>query len=136
MKTNPVSFKSLLVFTINDGKPHAPIPDIVRAAFKNNPALKQYDFDTYVRTHDEEIDGTVYNANSDFCQLLDARYRNVLTKGSKRIIMTTADFLINPTDTQKRHFITAATADDEEKILKELGKSNHFYTARFKRKKN
>lgn len=136
MRTNPVSFKSLLVFTLNDGKPRATVPDIVRMAFKHNDFLKQYNVDPFIREHKEEMDGTVFNANSDFCQYLDEKYRNVLNKGSKRIIMTSADFYINPTDKQKRYFITAATADDEEKILKELGKSNHFYTARFKKKKN
>lgn len=135
MRTNPVSFKSLLVFTLNDGKPRASVPEIVRMAFKHNDNLKQYQVDAYIRPHKETMDGTVFNANSDFCQYLDEKYRNILTKGSKKIIMTSADFYINPTDTQKRYFITAATAEDEEKILKELGKSNHFYAARFKKKK-
>lgn len=136
MKTNPVSFKSLLVFTINDGKPKAPVPELIRMSFKHNDILKNYSLDQFVRSHKEKIDGTVFNANSDFCEELDRKYRMLLPKGSKKVIMTEADFLINPKDTQKRYFLTAATAEDEERILKTLGKSNHFYAARFKIKKS
>lgn len=135
MKTNPVSFKSLLVFTIKDGKPKAPVPDLIRASFNNNDFLKQYHLDKDITVFNEKIDGTVYNANSDFCQLLDNKYKLNLPKGSKRVIITEADFYINPKDTEKRYFLTAATNEDENKIHNKLGKSNLFYAAKFKPKK-
>lgn len=135
MKTNPISFKSLLVFTINDGKPKAPVTDLVRAAFNNNNELKQYRLDRDIVVFKEKMDGTIFNANSNFCQKLDNDYKKLLPKGSKRVIITQADFYTNPKETQKRYFLTAATADDEDKILKTLGKSNLFYAAKFRSKR-
>ena len=136
MKTNPVSFKSLLVFTIKDGKPKAPVPDLIRASFNNNDFLKQYHLEKDIAVFKEKIDGTVYNANSDFCQRLDEKYKNMLPKGSKKVIITEADFYINPKDTEKRYFLTAATNEDENKIHSKLGKSNLFYAAKFKPKQS
>lgn len=136
MKTNPISFKSLLVFTLRDGRPKAPIPDLVKAAFKNNPILKDYHVEHDVLVHKGETDGTLYNANSDFCQLLDKKYSPLLPKGSRKVLITEADFYINATDKEKRYFVTAATAEDENKIHKQLGKSNAFYAARFKPKQD
>lgn len=126
----------MLVFTLRDGRPKAPIPDLVKAAFKNNTALQQYRVEKDVFKHNGEIDGTLYNANSDFCQLLDKKYANLLPKGSTKVIITEADFYINDKDTEKRYFVTAPTADDENRIHKQLGQSNAFYAAKFKTKQD
>ena len=122
MKTNPVSFKSLLVFTIKDGKPKAPVPDLIRASFNNNDTLKQYGLDKDIAIFEEKIDGTVFNANSDFCQRLDKLYKNNLPKGSKRVMITQADFYVDPKNTEKRYFLTAATNEEENKILNFINK--------------
>ena len=58
----------------------------------------------------------------------------MLPKGSNKVVITQADFYVNPRDTEKRYFITAPTADDENKILKALGPSNNFYTVKLREK--
>ena len=136
MNVSPVSFGSLMCFTIKDGKPKAPVPMLVKAAFNNNDIIKnkyKYKLDNNVTEYTKEkIDGTVFNASANFCNELDKLYKNILPKGSKRVIMTSADFFINPTQTEKRYFITAATASDEEKIFRTLNKNNtNFYVAKF-----
>lgn len=136
MKLSPVSFKSLMVFTINDGKPRASVPDLVRTAFSYNPVLKPYSLDKDNFVHEEKIDGTVYNASTDFAEMLDKKYKEHLPKGSSRVILTEADFYVNPRDTEKRYFLTAATQEDEDKIHKILSKSRIFYAAKFRDKAN
>ncbi len=131
MKSAPVSFGSILVFTINDNKPKAEVPDLIRTAFKNNPYLQQYNLtDTFEYT-DERIDGTAHNASSNFCFKLKEKYKKILPKGSKDVILTKADFYFNPEKTQEKYFLTAATSEDEKEIHKILSKSSVFYAARF-----
>ena len=134
MKSSPVSFGSLMVFTIKDNKPKATIPVLMKASFSNNPKLTKYNLqDTF--HHSEKIDGTVHNAAKKFAAQLDVQYKNRLPKGSSKVILTEADFYVNPHKTEKRYFITAATNDDEEKIHEELSSSSFFYSARFGNKK-
>ncbi len=131
MSIKPISFGSLLCFTLKDGKPKAPVPSMVMAAFRNNPGLKMYKLDQKIRQYKgEDIDGTVYNATGDFGKLLDKKYAHELPKGSNKVLLTEADFFVNPRQTEKRYFITAATYEDERKILDVLSKTNEFYTAK------
>ncbi|MCD7779187.1 MAG: hypothetical protein LUH05_00755 [Candidatus Gastranaerophilales bacterium] len=130
----PVSFGSIHVFTINDGKPKAGIPSLMNMSFNNNSNLKRYNL-TDMRKYDEKIDGTVHNAAKNFAEKLDKEYLNELPKGSRKVILTEADFYVNPRETQKRYFLTAATDADEERIHKILSKSSIFYAARYGYKK-
>lgn len=134
MKSAPISFGSLMVFTIKDNKPKAPIPALVKTSFLNNPKLAKYKLqDTF--HHSTKVDGTVHNAAKKFAEELDKKYKDKLQKGSSRVILTEADFFVNPHKTEKRYFITAATNDDEEKIHDELSSSYFFYCAKFGDKK-
>ncbi len=135
MKTSPVSFGSLMCFTIKDGKPKASVPSLVQLAFQCNPRLSGYNLDKDIVVHKEKIDGTVHNAAADFCELLDEKYKAKLPKGSNRVIITEADFYVNPRDTEKRYFLTAATGDEENKILRTLGSSLNFYTVKLRGKR-
>lgn len=130
MKTSPVSFGSLMCFTIDDDKPKAPVTDMVKMAFLCNDKLMNYNLDKDVWIHKEKVDGIDHNAAADFCKLLDMKYRQLLPKGSNRVILTEADFYVNSKDTEKRYFITAPTAKDEKFILRTLTVSNDFYTVR------
>lgn len=135
MKTSPVSFGSLMCFTIDDGKPKASIPSMLNIAFVCNGKLSGYNLQKdVVEFKGEPVDGTVHNAAADFCEKLDREYKDKLPKGSNKVLITQANFYVNPRDIEKRYFITAPTADDENKILKALGSSNNFYTAKFRDK--
>ena len=135
MKTSPVSFGSLMCFTINDGKPKASIPSMLNIAFMCNSKLSGYDLQKDVFQYQgEAVDGTVHNAAANFCEKLDYIHKDKLPKGSNKVFITEAEFYVNPRDTEKRYFITAPTADDENRILKALGSSNNFYTAKFREK--
>ncbi len=135
MTIRPVSFGSLMVFTLNDNKPKAPVPKLMKISFNNNKALKQYYLtDTVIYTK-EKIDGTVHNASQNFAERLDKEYKNQLPRGSKKVILTEAEFYVNPRDTQKKYFLTAATDEDENRIHKALNKSVDFYIAKFRGKK-
>lgn len=132
MNISPVSFGSLMCFTLQDGKPKAPVPVFLKTAFKNNPSLKKYNLDKDITKFDKEtIDGTVPNAASDFCYRLDDMYKGRLPKGCKRVILTQANFMGQDGKIEKRFFLTAATANDEEKILKTLAQGNTLYVSKF-----
>lgn len=135
MRVSPVSFKSLMVFTLKGNKPSAGIPDIMAYTFQNNKSLRDnYSLTTPVHYDKDKIDGTVHNAAANFASLLDKEYKKELPKGSKKVILTSADFYVNPRDTQKRYFLTAATNEDEEKLHKILSKSLAFFTVKFRPK--
>lgn len=135
MKTSPVSFGSLMCFTINDGKPKASVPEMIKLSFAMNGKLSGYDLQTdVIDFKGEPVDGTVHNAAADFCERLDKMHKHMLPKGSNKVVITQADFYVNPRDTEKRYFVTAPTADDENKILKALGPSNNFYTVKLREK--
>ncbi len=132
MNISPVSFGSLMCFTLQDGKPKAPVPVFLKTAFKNNSSLKKYNLDKDITKFDKEtIDGTVPNAASDFCYRLDDMYKGRLPKGCKRVILTQANFMGQDGKVEKRFFLTAATANDEEKILKTLAQGNTLYVSKF-----
>lgn len=135
MKTSPVSFGSIMVFTLNDGRPKPPIPLLIRTAFLNNDALKKYHLldDTYEYTG-RAIDGTAHNITADFCKFLDREYAVMLPRSSNKVVLTEADFYTGPVKKQRKYFITAPTEDDERKIHRILGKGLTILAARFGRK--
>ena len=134
MKTSPVSFKSIMVFTIDDGKPKASVPALVKAAFNNNYELKKYQLRDDIYVHNEVKDGSVNNASTNMAKTLDNIHKSKLPKGSKKVIMSKTKFSIGQ-NTDEKYYLTAATDDDEEKILRTLSKSNTLYAAKFGFKK-
>ncbi len=135
MNIPPISFGSLMVFTLNDHKPKASIPQLLKISFDNNKSLRNYNLVDTFQKHDEVIDGTVHNAAQNFAEDLDRKYKSILPKGSKDVILTQAEFTINPRETQTRYFLTAATNDDEERLHNILSKSSVYYTAKFRNKR-
>ena len=132
MKVSPVSFKSLLCFTINDNKPKGALPTMIKTAFAYNPQLKNYKLDPNIQHYDKEIDATVHNAHDKVCKSLDKKYANLLPKGSNKVILTEVDVYVNPRDVEKRYYLTAATAEDERKILySSFAESKDFLVAKF-----
>lgn len=135
MNVSPVSFKSLLCFTIDDNKPKGMLPAMIKTAFAYNPQLKGYKLDPNIVHHDEKIDGTVHNAHANICDDLDKKYADILPKGSNKVILTEVDVYVNPRDTVKRYYLTAATSEDERKILySSFANSKDFYVAKFREK--
>ncbi len=134
MRVSPVAFKSLMVFTLKGDKPSAEVPQIMKYTFDNNNSLKDYNLTKLVPYNKGKIDGTVHNAAADFAGTLDSEYKGELPKGSKKVILTSADFYVNPRETQKRYFLTAATSEDEERLHKILSKSLAFFTVKFRPK--
>lgn len=130
MSVRPVSFKSILVFTINDGKPKADVPSLIKATFGYNKQLKDYKLqDTF--EHNEKIDGTVYNASKNFAIELDKKNRPLMLKGDKKVFLTATDFYVNPRETEKRYFLTASTNEEEREILNVLNKGAVLYAVKF-----
>ena len=130
MSVKPVSFKSILVFTIKDGKPKADVPSLTRATFEYNNQLKKYNLqDTF--EHEEKLDGTVHNATKNFAIELDKKHRPAMLRADKRVFMTAADFYVNPRETEKRYFLTAATNEQEREILNVLNKGAVLYAVMF-----
>ncbi len=140
MRISPVSFGSLFVFTLKDNKKKSAgqeseiIPQLMKVSFNNNPSLKKYELQD-LRTYSKKLDGTVYNAASNLATELDLKYQKQLPRGSNKVILTAADFYINPHNpelgTEKKYFLTAATTRDEKKIHKALSKSTVFYVERY-----
>ena len=131
MRVSPVSFGSLHVFTLKDGRPKADVPTLVKGAFDNNDKLSNYKLQTMV-VNPTKIDGTVHNANLEFAENLDNTYRRVrLPKGSNKVIITEAEFYTSPRDTEKRYFITAASRKDEAKIHEILNNGGYLYSVRY-----
>ncbi len=131
MRLSPVSFGSLMVFSLNDKVQKHTLSPLMRVSFNNNKQLKKYQLEGPVY-YPEKIDGTVHNAAKNFAELLDKKYEKELPKGSKKVILTEVDFYVNPTDTQKRYFLTAPS-NEEYKIHDSLSSSSLFYCAKFKR---
>ncbi len=132
MNIPPVSFKSLMVFTLEDGKPTESIPNLMQTAFDYNPSLSNYSLQKDVfHFNDAKIDGTVNNAAKNFARRLDLKYKHLLPKGSKKVILTEADFYVSSKETKKRYFLTASTDNEEENIHNILSKSSDYYVAKF-----
>ncbi len=129
MRTLPVSFGSIKVFHINDGNPHAPIPKLVEASFKNHPKLVQY---TLVeKSCSASMDATPLNGSQNFAIKLDKDYASLLPKNSKKVILTSVKSYIGPQATREEYYITAPTSKDEEEIHKVLSHSGNFFAAKF-----
>lgn len=135
MNVSPVSFKSLLCFTIDDNKPKGMLPAMIKTAFSYNQELSEYKLDPKIRDHNVKIDGTVHNAQANICSELDKKYADELPKGSDKVILTAVDVYVNPRDTVKRYYLTAATAEDERKILySSFANSKDFFVCKFREK--
>ena len=135
MRVSPVSFKSLMVFTLPSDKPQLQVPQLMELSFSHSQALKGYALSDLVHYDKEKIDGTVHNAYADFAERLDNEYEGQLPKGSKKVIFTEADFYVkNPRETEKRYFLTAATKEDEDRLHKILSKSAAYYTVKYRTK--
>ena len=135
MRVPPVSFKSLMVFTLPSDKPKLEVPQLMELSFKHSQALKGYSLSNLVHYDKEKVDGTVHNAYADFAEKLDDEYESQLPRGSKKVIFTEADFYVkNPRETEKRYFLTAATKEDEDKLHKILSKSAAYYTVKYRTK--
>ncbi len=129
MKTSPASFGTLMCFSINN-KPSASIPDMLKLSFNRNPNLRKYKLQDTFQYTDDKPDGTVHNASSNFSEFLDRLHKKHLPKGSKKVFLTEAEFYVNPYDTQKKYFVTAATNNDEARIFKALRNTKEFITVR------
>ena len=114
MSIRPVSFGSLMVFTLNDGKPKADVPTLVKTAFNNNEQLSEYHLK----------DGFKYEKTVNFRKMH-------LPKGGKQVNLTEADFSVTPRETQKRYFLTASTREEETALLKILSQGSTLYVAQF-----
>ncbi len=128
MAIRPVSFGSLMVFTLKDGKPKADVPTYVRTAFKNNEQLKGYELKEGYK-YEDEIDGTVHNAAKNFAITLDQRYAKDIKP--KQVNLTQAEFSVSPRKTETRYFLTASTREEEAALLKILSKGSTLYVAKF-----
>lgn len=134
MNISPVSFKSLLCFTINDKKPKGELPTLIKTAFSYNKDLKGYKL-VEKPLYEDTIDGTVHNAHANLCEDLDKKYAHFLPKGSKQVFLTPVDMYVSPTKIEKRYYLTAATNDDEQKILySSFANSRDFFVAKFRDK--
>lgn len=135
MNIPPVSFKSLMCFTIDDNRPKEDLEKIIKTAFAYNSDLSSFRLDEDVYQHGEVIDGTVYNANANLCDELDKIHKNKFLDAPRKVILSVVDVAINPRETRKRYYLTAATTEDENKILtSSFAKSKDFYVAKFRNK--
>ena len=132
------SFGSLMVVRLNQPGVHVPLQDEISLAFPDpksgnggNPSLKGYSLsDTFY--HSETIDGTVYNAAKNFGRTLDDLYRKKEFKNDpKRVIFTEANFYKNPTETEKKFYLTAATDSEEDKIHRILSESARYLVVKW-----
>lgn len=135
----PVSFGSLMAFTTKDyniqGNAEHPMIRLLTFPFYNNRASHELYKDEYVvrqkPAHPDVVNGTVHNAAQNFSRYLDEKYKDEFRVNNKLVFITEADFFDASGKTQKRFFLTAATAKDEEKIHKILCKSPDYLLARF-----
>ena len=52
MKTSPVSFRSLMCFTIDNGQPKLAIPEMIQTAFTYNDKLSGYTLEKDIFEYD------------------------------------------------------------------------------------
>ncbi len=135
MKTSPVSFGSLMAFTINDKKPKENAGNMVKTAFIFNYNLSDDYVLEQVKYQGIPIDSSVNNAVPGFCKFLDEQYKNYFKKNSKKVIMTEADFYVNSNEIQKRYFLTASNDKKEKHIQSILGSGFTLFVAKFYDKK-
>ena len=85
-----------------------------------------------MKKHEGIIDGTVHDASRNFAYSLNEKYKNLLPRGSNKVILTEADFNVkNREDIEQRYFLTAASNTDEAKIHNIISNSPLFLSARF-----
>ncbi len=132
MRVNPVSFRSLQVFTLQSGKPKAPVPQLIKLAFDRNPELNGTAPQSGLRTllgfvptkyklvdgTDEFIakdiseaqDGTVHEAYLQFARQLDDYYsKKMKPEDYDKVYLTKASFTKNPREMETRYFLTASS---------------------------
>ena len=132
MNVGRVSFGSLMLFKLNNDRSQTSIPEHVKRCFEYNSELKGYNLKDTVYC-DKPQDLTVHNGARNFALSLDQKYKDKLHFHNKDVYLTEADFFIDPNNTKKRYFLTAASSSDENKIYQVLqaGNGNHFYTVKF-----
>lgn len=130
MNVSPVSFGSLMVFKLNDGKPDKILEQFMKVSFAKNPDLAQYSLDATKEAVGVE-DGTVHNSAMNYARNLDEAYKAYLQLNPKKVVLTKARFSTNRNKVDTKYFLTAATAEDEEKIHQTLSKSKDFFVAKF-----
>ncbi len=133
MRISPVSFGSLMICKIESGLPKPPVPQLIDTAFRTNKTLSGVYTLQPMKIHDEKIDGTVHDAARNFAFSLNEKYKSQLPKGSKKVILTEAEFYKNPRETEKKYFLTAATNYDEGTIHNAISNGSLFLSVRFSR---
>ena len=131
MPINPISFKSLQVFTM-PGTPTAPIPKLVETTFRYNKDLAGYTLSDLFTYQGEEMDGTIHNATKDFASSLDKKFKDDVMKNPKRVMLSEGVFTINPRETEKRYFLTTSSWKEEKKLLNILNKGGVLIAVAFK----
>ena len=154
MRIPNVSFKSIMVFTLDDKKSKQSVPDFLKTTFKTKQSLnKRYKLvcptedefkknpnDKYnqypYKYEGEAIDAMIYNANTDFARKLDELHKERLSKNPNEVILTEAEFLTSPAQIEKRYFLTAANGKEEDFIQKVYTKvkRNPYFFAKFYQK--
>ena len=119
MKISPVSFGSIMLFQLKDGRPKIDIPTIMETAFQRNNALIGYNLSEIQIIDDDRIDYSINNSSAVFSENLDNRYREELDKYHDRIFFSEANFVYTPKNVEKRYFITAHN-DEEERYLQSI----------------
>lgn len=158
MRTSPVSFGSLMVGRLYQPGHHLPLKDEISLSFPDSNgngghvALRNYNLcdKTYTPTRNEDgslrdmpncsiystHDGTVYNAFKNYALKLDDEYRknlDLFRDNPQKVIFTEVDFYVSPRQTEKRYFLTAATADDEAKIHSVLSQGSRYLVGRWEK---
>lgn len=131
---NNVSFKSILVFTLDDRRAKLPIPEFIKTTFETKSAFKNYKLvcpeeDEFVKNPDDKysvypykyeggvINGNEYNANTNFAKKMDKTHKKRLKEHPNEVILSEAVFSTDPLKPrQTRYFLTAATGKDEDYI--------------------
>ena len=150
MKVSPVSFGTILVGRVPLPGNQLPVKDEISLCFPDsngdggNPALRNYRFDSgyYCPTRDENgnlikdkaPDGTVYNSSQKSTILLDELYRkklDVFKNNPQKVIFTEVDCFVNPKETKKKYFLTAASDVDEIKICKVLNQTKRLFALKW-----
>lgn len=123
MSIKPISFKSFLVFTM-PGQPTVPVPELIKTSFANNRDLYGYKLKEDMYVHQEERDGTIFNATKDMGNLLDFKYRTIEPLKPKQVVLSEVTFTTSPTTTTKKYFLTASSPKEERRLLDILNRGS------------
>ena len=130
MNVSPVSFGSLMVFTVENGKS---VHELMKKSFSNNLALKDYKLKEETIMYYED-DGSVHNVVLDIIRKLDRKYRGhdkQLPNGSKEVLFTEAHIAKKKNEPKIKYFLTAATKRDEKRIFKALNESEQYIVTKY-----